>query len=546
MIENVYNKIIKNKKNTLIFILVLTLLSSIPVFTFPGIRSGHDAYFHLSRICALADNIKNHQIFNGIYPGYHNDYGYANGLFYPDIFLYIPALLTTLGMSVMLSYRIFLIIINFLSISSIYISIKGISKNTYASILGSVIYAFTSYRLVDMYQRSAIGETLGFIFIPLIIYGIYEIIFEDKKKFYILTIGMTGLILSHVVSTYIIGIFLFVFCLINIKQLLKEKRYLYLIIAAIITLLLTSYFILPMLEQMMSQTFYYSQISSIDDFQLHKRTVPLYLMFLEVPSIRTVILDKYWVPSGIGVIYLYFMYKKFKNKQIKNKFINELYMISIISLILITLTPFWKLEIVKKFLFPLQFPWRIYIVPVLLLTISGSMLMSKLGESKKLLRNTFILSSVSLAAMFFFSMLPNRITKMSEYSAAFSEYLPVDVDKNYPYTRGIIITSNNEVETNFEKKGTTMDIDFKQKSKDTYLELPLIYYKGYNASINEKQLEVYKTENGLLGVKIKDIKSGTIKVSYKGTTLARITKIISLTSFIIFTIYIIKKVKHEK
>ena len=53
-------------------------------------------------------------------------------------------------------------------------------------------------------------------------YGIYNIIYGDYKKFYILVIGMSGLILSHILSTYIICILLSIFCLINIKKFIKE------------------------------------------------------------------------------------------------------------------------------------------------------------------------------------------------------------------------------------------------------------------------------------------------------------------------------------
>lgn len=45
MADKLYKKIIQNKKNTIIFILILTLLASIPVFIFPGIKKGDDVSF---------------------------------------------------------------------------------------------------------------------------------------------------------------------------------------------------------------------------------------------------------------------------------------------------------------------------------------------------------------------------------------------------------------------------------------------------------------------------------------------------------------------
>lgn len=546
MVEKIYTYINKNKKNTLIFILVLTLLSSIPIFIFPGMKQGDDIYFHLGRISAISDNIKNGNIFQGIYPGYFDNYGYANGLFYPDIFLYIPSLLVSLGINLILSYKFLIILINFFSILSIYTSIKGISKNKYACTLGTIIYAFSSYRLVDMYERAALGETLAFIFIPLVIWGIYEIIFKDKKKFYILVIGMSGLILSHIITTYIMGIILFILCLLNIKKLFKEKRIYYLILSAIITLLLTSYFLIPMLEQMKSQTFYYSNTQNIEQFKLYKRSVPIYLLFLEIPNFFNVLFNTYWIPSGIGIIFLYLIYKKYKHKEINDIFINQCYFISIISLLLIAFKYFWKLKIIIKLFYPVQFPWRLYIVPTLLLTICGSILLSRIKESKIIIKNTFLVSMISLISIFIICLFPSRIINIDHYDAYFAEYLPIEVDRDYINKRGNIITTNNEVTHSFIKNGLNIKIDFSNnKYKNTYMELPLVYYKGYTAKNNKNNLELFKTENGLVGVKINDIESGTIDVRYEGTKISKITKYISIISFIVFIIYM-KRGKYEK
>ena len=220
--SKLYDNLIKNSKFRILFFIILTLLSSISLFTI-SLKYGHDILFHLSRIVGIKDSFSN-DLFSSIYSNYLNGYGYGNPLFYPDIFLYVPAFINYLGLSINTSYKIFIILVNFFSIISMYITVKGISKSKYAGIISSIIYAFASYRLIDVFSRAALGEALAFIFIPLIIYGIYNIIYGDYKKFYILVIGMSGLILSHILSTYIICILLSIFCLINIKKFIKEKQ----------------------------------------------------------------------------------------------------------------------------------------------------------------------------------------------------------------------------------------------------------------------------------------------------------------------------------
>ena len=544
MFEKIYKFINKNTKNKFIFFIVLTFLSSIPVIFIPGLKQGHDLYFHLGRISSLSKNIKDLNLFNGIYPFYLNNYGYGNGLFYPDLFLYIPATLNAIGINLITSYKLFIILINFFSILSIYKCVNTISKSNYASILGTIIYSFASYRLVDLYERAALGESLAFIFAPLSILGIYEIIFKDKKKFYYLIIGMSGLILSHIISTYIIGILLIILCLLNIKSLLKNKRYLYLIISALITLLITSYFLIPMIEQMLSQKFYFNNTSNIEEFKLYNRTVPIYLLFLEVPNLRDVLFNKYWTPAGIGIIFLYFIYRKFKDKN-KDIFINQCFYISIITLFFIGIPLFWKISIVNKLFYIVQFPWRFYLIPTLLLTISGSMLFSK-NESLKLIKYSSIISLISLISIFIICIVPNRLYKIDGYDTAFSEYLPVEVNKEYIENRNDII-SNNEIKYSLKRYKSILEIGFENNnSNNTYLELPLIYYKGYTAKINNSNLEVCKTSNGLVRININDINNGTIKVKYEGTKIFKITKYISLISSILFIIYVVKEVKYEE
>ena len=92
---------------------------------------------------------------------------------------------------------------------------------------------------------------------------------------------MSGLILSHILSTYIICILLSIFCLINIKKFIKEKqRIKYLVISALITLLITAFFIFPMLEQMISGKFLFNNTDKISE--ITKRSVPIYALFLEI------------------------------------------------------------------------------------------------------------------------------------------------------------------------------------------------------------------------------------------------------------------------
>ena len=82
----------------------------------------------------------------------------------------------------------------------------------------------------------------------------------------------------------------------------------------------------------------------------------------------------------------------------------------------------------------------------------------------------------------------------------------------------------------------TFDIT-ENSSENLKIELPYIYYIGYNVKLNDEEITITETENGFLEINIPEQKTGTIKVKYTGTTVMNVTKTISIFSTLIFIIY---------
>lgn len=526
------DKTISKKKNIVLFLLVIVIISSITLFLIPNMSRGHDLAFHLSRISAIKDNLKLGIVGGYIYPNYLGGYGYGNGLFYPDLFLYIPAFFSYLGLSVITSYKLFLLLISFCSVGAMYICVKGISKNKKSALISSFIYGFASYRLIDMFTRAALGETLAFVFAPIIIYGMYEIIYGDYKKFYILTIGMSGLILSHLISTYLIGIVLVIMCLVNIKKLFKEKkRILYLVLAALATVCLTAYFIFPMLEQMLSGKFIFNNLDETS--KLLERSLPIWSIFIEFPYH---VLRKLWIPTGIGIGFIVLIYYYFKNFKNYDKFTHFCFITAMIFLICATNIFPWNLF--QNILSPIQFPWRFYFISVLLLSVGSGLMLSKstkdINKRARVLFILFLIPVITISTVNFFE---KNIKEVGDYEISFGEYMPLSADKNYILERKDVITTTYPLEHSFTRNGLELTINYNDNQGNNSLELPLLYYKGYKAISNDKELNVYQTNNGLVGVDIND-EEGTIYVYYGGTKIQKLSKIVSIITMIVFVIYL--------
>ena len=517
----------KIDKKVIIYIFLMSLLMMIPLFYKHSIICGHDTMFHLDRIAGVLENIKIGKIIP-VYFKYLDGLGYANGLFYPDIFLYIPALLTLITNNIILSYKIFLYIINLFSLITMYITIKKITNKKNISLYGTFFYSISFYRFSCIHERGALGETLSFIFIPFVILGLYQIFFDDEKKGYYLLIGLVGLMLSHIISLYITILVIILFVIINIKILKNIKKLKSLIVNILFSMIITSFFWLPLLEQLITGDFNLTSLISI-----YNNIVPLFMMFVEFSNM---LLDE-WFPAGIGLIYYYAIIKFFINKP-NDKFLSTLYIIGMIMIMFTFFPLIWKLDIFYKIFSIIQFPWRFYTPTTVVLIIALSITVSKQQKKDKVLniltRYTVIIFLFNCFTSYFNIYCGSD--RINQNVIMGGEYLPKEVALNrttYTYKNAGI---------KYHHEDNKLIVEFlNTKNK----ELPLIYYKGYKATDGKKDYEVYRTKNGYVGVNIEE-NTKKIEVYYEGTILYKKSRIISVIGLVMIIICeMIKNLKHK-
>lgn len=537
IVSGVITKVGEDKfwKYFLVFFLILAIL---PAFA-KGVFWGHDVHFHLSRIQGIVDGIKSGFFPVLIYPGYFFGYGYGNGIFYPDIFLYIPAFLSLTGLSTITAYKIFLVMISIATVGSMYFCVKKMTKSNFSATIISVLYLMSSYRITDMWIRSAVGETLTFVFFPFVILGLYELIYGDERNWKYFTIGLVGVILSHLISGIFCVLLVFMFGLCNIKRLFKEKKRLKnCLLSGLLAIGISAFFTFPLVEVMLSDTFNYSTYNIQNPISEH--SVNPLLSVIEVPTgIEP------WVPQGIGLVFIFLVWK-FSIKKLpdenQHKFKNICLLFGLILLYITTSLFPWKL--VGEIISIIQFPWRLYILVTLLLLFSVSFPVANFIKSKKekihlsLILSVFMCFTYAVSTLYLIRF--GLITDYKRYVVISKEYVPVDVDTSLYKERGDVITSNHEVTTTFDKKGTSMKIEYYDNTEESsYLELPLMYYQGYEALEDGNHLQVEKGDNGVVRIYLEK-ESGTIEVYYGFTTIRKVGIVCSIVCFITFMILYIK------
>ena len=559
---NSMNERKKKKRVSIIIAILFIFLCS--YFTFwlliPGIPKGDDLYFHLSRIVGIKNGLELGIFPVKVYPGYFNGYGYANGLFYPDLFLYIPAILVYLGMKVVTAYKILIVLCTIFSALFMYICVKGISKSRYAGAISMIVYTLASYRAIDVYTRADLGETLAFVFFPLVILGIYKIIYENYKQWYILSFGIAAIFLSHEISSIVVSGFTVLIFLIGLFHMRKEKkRILYFILAGVVACLLTAYFTFPLVQQILSQKFILTT-KTITQFTL-SQTVEGFL-----PTIFSFRFNKFLVPaiSGVGIAILVIPVLRFKIRKNRAKyfvFSDICLVMGIICLLaVIGWFPWNTITAICKQIGAIQFAWRLLLPATAFLSVSSGIIAFALFKNKKhriialivVLILSMFASTENIYADYTAKVQSHKMISESyqvDYSVGNGEYLPANTNIDKLYSRGDIVTSNDKaLEVSFTKEGTKMTIEFYNNNKDnTYIELPLIYYLGYKATIDingqKVNLPVEKGTNNIIKIPLEGYTNGTISVYYGGTVLEYISLLITIIALILLFIYMISRRK---
>ncbi len=229
-------------KNTVLGIAAITILSSLP-FISDYMYDGHDLMFHMNRIVSMALGIRegNWRIY--IQSHMLNGYGYATPIFYPQLFLYIPALLYSMYVPLYKCYYIYVISVNAATCIIAWYSFGKVAKNRKTAFTACAMYCLSIYRLMNVYARAAVGEYTAMAFFPLVLYGFYSLYIkaEDKinyKDTLPIIFGLSGIIQCHILSVEIIAQYIVVFVLVFARKTFRKKRFMALAMAAIVTFLL--------------------------------------------------------------------------------------------------------------------------------------------------------------------------------------------------------------------------------------------------------------------------------------------------------------------
>ncbi len=192
-------------------ILILFGIYAMWSLTIPGLYKGHDSPAHISRFIAFEQALLDGQ-FPPRWAGY-----FFGGIGSPVLNLnytlpyFAASIIHHMGFSLFDSYKLTLGITYIASGIAAYFAFKTLFGKT-AGFVGATLYMWAPYRFVDIFVRSAFGESVSFVFPPLILLAIH------KRKWWLLIISFAGLFLTHPVMSALFCLFFFPYALLYFYQ----------------------------------------------------------------------------------------------------------------------------------------------------------------------------------------------------------------------------------------------------------------------------------------------------------------------------------------
>lgn len=493
----------------------------------------NDLIFHLNRIVAMNSVIHGPVNFDAF-----SNVGHPVNFFYPWQTFFPAYILSRIFKSVVSGYIAFIALLTF---STFYISkycYAHVFHEPFGAFLFSIFYTLSAYRSVDIFARNAVGEFIAFTFVPIAFAGMYKIIFTDQKSPYVLALGMSLIIYSHVLTSILTVFFLVIMLVVGLcskKVVSISKTFKSITLSIVLVIISTSFFWF----QMFSQVLTLKSQSPYDGFLSRSALAPSDLIIGSINNDYSVF--------TIGLITLFLLVVSIvQYEKIPTVIRATLFMGILASLMTTKIFPWPWFQ--SSSIVLLQFPTRISTFATLFISISGSYVLSH-NFRKKISMGIVLLTIIF--SVFGATNLINldnerqvltinkhNETEYSRYSDN-TDYYPKNSDKNTnKILRHDFYLNHKSVAINYCVKDNRAQFTLPagDLTEKLNIDTPFIFSYGITAQQGSKPLHVKKSNAGT--VQIVDVKGQKpIVITSSYTPIVKVLIVLSLLT----TVFILLK-----
>ena len=429
-----------------------------------------------------------------------------------------------LGFNYFDSYKLVLALSLVLSGVVMYLALRT-KFDKLPSWLGALIYTLAPYRLVDIYVRGALGESLTFIFPPLLIWGF------ARSSYPILILGWAGLFLTHptasaAFSAFFLGYILYV----GEKQEIAKRLKLFFGSFGI-ALLIASFNLLPTLA-LTKYTYYSPELS--DTLLMFPTLTQLFHSNwgygVSLPGTNDgMSFELGLIQWGALLSSLLFVWNK-RNSEIRYLLLSSLLCLFLILPISI---PLYKMFHLTNFI---DFPWRLIFCLVFASAWMGAIIISnlkwKISNWLGVLITLFLITQTLPIAHTDKYWHRSIAWFARETGDSYGEYAPrtrATRDSAPFWKRSEIVSGEGEIISLIEKSNQ-QKYSLKVKSDEAEVRINTTYFPGWvipkNCYVTERTLS-HIDDSGLIGCKVSKGES-TLEIRFEAPTVQRVGSMLTL------------------
>lgn len=521
--------------------LVLIAIFSIPTFirlARPGIHTTQD--FHFFRLVEFDKCLRDLQIPCRWAPD--AGYGYGEPLFnfYGQAPYVFAEVFHLAGISKIDSLKIVFGISLVGSALAMFIFARRLWKSNLAGFISSMVYLYAPYRAVDVWVRGALPEALAFILFPLTLYFLDRYIDEEKARDVLsFSLLLALLVVTHNLSAVMFLPVIIAWVAYKIVRLRKTKVLLNIFLAGLLSLLLASFYLLPVIFESSFVTLE-ATTKGYFDFRGH------------FVGLRQLLNSRYWgygasvfgTQDGLNlsVGHVQWVAPLIVIGVILWKRRLEKYLPALVLVILGWLALFmahsksifiWEAMDFMKFI---QFPWRFLGIAVFCFSLAAGLIAKLSGKTGKVAGMTVVLAAILLNVGFFREDiwlgvrdkdLTGGQTWIDQTAASVRDFWP-DFGAEFPREYAPDAFEGTEL----IREGS--DYAIYRVGEDTdEVSFPINYFPGWTAYENGRRLEVLPNDNGLITIPdAKDL--NIVFLKFENTDVRTLGNLVSFAGVLIF------------
>lgn len=573
--RNKLGRMIRDKRYVVVGLGCIFIISSISVF-YNSLNDGHDLQFHLARIVGLGEELARGKFPVRILSAWNNGYGYPVSVFYGDILLYFPAVLYMLGVSLLYTYKIYLLFIHACTIAIAYFCYKRLGGDRYIGVACTGLYCLCVNRILNVCLRAAVGEYTAFMFFPLVLLGMKEIYSGKKEEhsrygWIFLCVGMTGIMQSHVLSVEMVCLLLGIVAVLQIRKTFRKDIFVSLVKSVAVTLCLNMGFLLPFLDYTRQEIVILRDKS---EYGVQGKGLSLYELFsvgtvgtgdaaLSVEGLK----GRFPEALGLGMILVLLLsclallgwrWERAERNQI-------LFALAIAGFTIYMSTYYFPgnrlaaIPFVRNVVSSIQFPWRFVTVAIPILTYAACLLFRKMKTVWPAEKTRWALMGVcvvcALQGLQCTDMIVRNTSNYVKYdghdmfletaTVMGGEYLFEYTDVYEMYSDNSIY-GENVVVSRVQREGNEITAVC-EASGDAYLEFPLLAYKYYRCVDVEtgETLQDERGNNDRIRVNLPAGYHGSVRIYFVTPWQWRAAEAVSLLTLVVLILYIVRMYRKE-